>query len=236
VNINLKSIFVLLLISASWTSQAQETYTGLWTGFDVVGDLYAKREWKYYFDSQLELLDTKYKLQDVYVSAGLGRKITPRLLVFLTNRLLFGKQSSTGQNQYEYRLWQEADYDLIDNNRYYLASRSMLEERKRFGQTPIALRFRQRLMLRMPLPSWPRHSFVVSEEAFLNLNSPDWVTNKFYSQNRVFIGIGTIVSKKVNFDFGYLNQYIMGNGGPNQMNNIIYFNVNITGRDRYYKG
>ena len=208
--------------------------TATWNGFDIIGDLVARKTWKYYVDTEFQLIDQTYNLQNWYASFGVGKQLTSRLLVFLTNRFLVGRQGTTGEVNNEYRLFQEADYELIVKPKYYLANRLMLEERKRFGEVPIAFRLRERLMLRIPLPFWPMHSFVISDEAFFNLNQPAWVSQNFYSQNRFFIGFGTIISKKFNFDIGYMNQYLIGT--TNQMNNVIYFNINITGRTRYFKG
>lgn len=237
IHYNLRQFLRVLLISILLLPVkmlAIENTASVWAGFDMVGNIEADTQWKYYTDTQLELIDMRYKLDAWYASLGIGKQFTPKLLAFLTNRFIIGRDGETGAMQYEYRIWQEANFDLARNADYYLATRSILEERKLFGNTGIALRGRQRLLLRVPLKFWPTHTIMVTEEALLNFTTPHWVSNRFYSENRFYIGIGTRISELVNVDIGYMNQYFFNT--TNQMNNILYINFNITGATRYFKG
>lgn len=208
-------------------------HTGLWTGAVVVGPARFGPEIKYYADAQLKLIDDPYKFDEVYSSIGLGKQVNKNWLLFIVNRLSAAKQITNGAMNYEYRLWQEANWRQNLALIYDLSTRSRLEERKRFSQPAIAVRFRQRIMLRKILAWWRGHSFVVYDELFFNLNRPVWVVDSCVEQNRFFIGFGTIVSKKTSVDIGYLNKYQFGNA--RQMTNILAINFNITGKSNYYK-
>lgn len=211
---------------------ALSEHTGLWTGFVVVGPAKFGPTIKYYFDSQLQLLDDPYKFEEVYSSVGLGKQVNDRWLLFIVNRFSISKELSDGQMNYEYMLWEEANWSTVLKNALNVSTRSRLEERKRFSESEISLRLRERIMFRKPL-RWPGYTFVISEEAFFNLNHPAWVSNQFFAQNRVFIGFGKELSKKMQVDIGYLNKFQFGDS--QQMTNILAINFNITGKSHYFK-
>lgn len=197
-------------------------HTKAWFISTVTGPIQGK--YKYYFDGALFLMDSKYKFEETYASAGAGYEYNKNLLFFLVNTFIV-EQESNGKTAQEYRLWEEANWLALNRPTYVINSRSRLEERILFGEKPIALRLRQRLMLRKNIPNCPRYKFVLSDELFFNVNRPSWVAQTIFSQNRAFIGIGITLSKYSSVDIGYMNQYLYGN--PKQMSNILYISASI---------
>ncbi len=210
---------------------ALQKYTALWTSVAAVGPTRFGPKIKYYLDSQLRFIDNQYKFEETCGSAGLGKEINDNWLIFFVNRFLISKSVSSGTINYEYRLWEEANWNRDLSNGYNLSTRSRLEERKRFSQNTIAWRFRQRIMNRAPISNWDGHTFVVSEEVFFNLNRPEWVTDKLFAENRAFIGIGSKINKRARVDIGYMNRYRFGD--PQQMTNILLISFNFTGKSDY---
>lgn len=222
--------YLCLLCSAAY---AVTEHTGLWAGFALVGPAKFAPGFKYYVDSELDLIDSPYKFDEFYSSAGLGKQLNDHWIVFVVNRFSISKSKSTGHISYTYLLWQDATWHTKIKNGTDVSIRNRLEERWRFSESEINLRLRERVMLRMPLNWWPKHTFVVSNESYLNLNRPVWVRNAFYEQNQLFIGIGTQLTKSVEMDIGYLNKYQFGSNRV--MTNILSITMNIIGKSDYYK-
>lgn len=225
-------IFCCLSIAWPCSYAAIDEHTGLWTGFAVVGPARWGKDIKYYYDAQLQLIDDKYKFDELYGSFGIGKELNDRWLCFIINTFSIS-ESSNGQINYDYKLYEEANWRKVIASNTTISTRSRLEERKRFSESEINIRLRERLMFRVPLKQWSKHSFVIFDEIFLNFNRPDWVVDKVFSENRFFVGIGTILSQKMTVDIGYLNKLVMGN--PKNMTNILLINFNITGKSHYIK-
>lgn len=220
----LVKITSLVLICCSTCSGAVELHTKAWAGVVHIGQLSENKQYKYYLDSRLELEDDKYKFEEAYVSVGIGYQTTRNLILFLGNTYKVAIKLN-GATQQEYRLWQQSNWTVMKNSFYSVASVTRLEERWCFEATQVAVRLREKVVVRVPFRNWVKHSFVVSDEIYLNLNHPAWVNPKFFDQNRAFIGVGTAVSKYTSFDLGYMNQYIFGN--KPQMSNILYLSFNV---------
>lgn len=220
----MKYLSLLLLVITTCTVSAEplEMHTKAWFISTVTGPIQGK--YKYYFDSSLFLVDDKYKFEEFSASAGAGYEYNKSLLFFLVNTFIV-EQEDDGHTAQEYRLWEEANWLALKKPTYVVNSRSRLEERILFGEKQIALRFRQRLMLRKNIPNSSKYKFVVFDEIFLNVNRPNWVAQNLLSQNRAFIGVGITLSKYSSVDIGYMNQYL--NGQPKQMSNILYISASI---------
>jgi hypothetical protein len=222
----IKSFLILFFGVYMPAINAVEHYNKLWTSSKWVGPLRSENDAaKYYFDARLNLIEHTRVFEQAVASAGIGYQTSSNLQLFLVNSYVITERLN-GQTRQEYRLWQQANWVLHDNSAYSLASRSRLEERKDFEAAPIAIRFRELLSLRIPIASWPNHYYLISDEVFFNLNRPYWVSDRFFQQNRAFIGISTDISKKISVDVGYMNQYLFGNS--NQSNNILVINFNVS--------
>lgn len=218
------AIFLLLLLLSGVSLGNVEHHTKLWNTAVFVGPLFKNSKIKYYFEPQLRFIDNRYKFEEAFIFLGIGYQTTSDLTLFLGGAEVISKRS-TGENVYENRIWQQANWDVVKRKSFNLLSRTRLEERKRNSESQWAVRLRERMMARIPLKNCEKHSLVLFDEVFFNINHPRWVSNKFFSQNRAFFGIGTKISEQISFDIGYLNQYIFAN--PDQMNNILLLSLNI---------
>lgn len=221
-------IFLLLFLFFFKTAfgNSIKEHTKIWNSAVLIGPLTTDTRIKYYFEPQLQLIDNKYKFEEALLYAGIGYQTTPALTLFLGDAWVTSRKS-TGNYVQENRIWQQANWNAINSAAFKMISRTRLEESKNLSESQWAIRLRQRLMLRIPLKNWENHSLVLSDEVFFDLNHPKWIgNNRFFAENRGFIGIGTKISKQMSFDIGYLNQYQFTN--PNQMSHVLFSSLNIT--------
>ena len=135
-------------------------------------------------------------------------------------------KNTEGKIYHEYRLWEQLNWQLINNSSILLNSRSRFEEKERSNQQQIAIQFRERLWARIPIKNIPLYYYSFFDEVFFNFNHPSWVSPYFFEQNRMFLGIAKQLTKTMMLDFGYLNQLQLG--PPCQIDNVILLSVSIT--------
>lgn len=225
----LNSLLVLVILSLAFScashSQGVQTHSKLWGTTVKIGSLKDNTNFKYYLEPQLRLIDNQYKFEEALMLAGLGYQPRPNLILFLGNAWVASKRAN-GNFEQENRLWQQVNWNAVKKSSFNLISRTRLEERKNIEEPQWLIRFRERLMLRIPLKNQERYSFVLFDEVFFNLNYPQWLSNNhFFTQNRGFLGIGTKVSEQTSFDIGYMNQYQFTT--PNQMGHVLLLTLNI---------
>lgn len=223
----LRKIFLLgllTLFNASFSSQLH-THSKIWGSAVFIGELIKDTKVKYYLEPQLRFIDNRYKFEESLLYAGLGFQTLPSVTLFLGGAWMTAKMSN-GNLLHQNRIWQQANWTPIEKSYVSLISRTRLEERKNQAESQWAVRFRERLMLRMPFKNLEKHSLVLFDEFFFNLNHPEWIGNMHsFAQNRIFIGIGNKVSKQTSFDMGYLNQYHFTI--PNQMGHVILISLTV---------
>lgn len=200
-----------------------QKHTKLWTNMPISGNLTRNQKWKYYIEPQLRLIDDKYKFDQVNLFIGAGYQVSSALKFWLG---LFRRYQIelNGSSHQEYRLWEQMDLSLIDRSYIQLSSRSRLEERKNFIRSQIANRFREKLTAKYPFND--KHRFLVlSDEIFVQLNKPEWVTNRTISENRASIGIRIPIKQFTAYEIGYLIQTQYGK--VNQLSNVLYFTLYV---------
>lgn len=210
-------IFFLLMFSKQLFAQT-DTDTNLWSNMSYYAEK-SDSKWGYLINPQVRFIDNRYKLQQVNLFAGLGYQVKDDL------QLLFGVfrnyiKEDTGTVSGENRVWQQASGMLLQRKAFDVASRSRLEERIRNGTNSYANRFRQLFSLEIPFVK--SSQLIIGNESFLQLNKPDWVSQRTYAQNRFNVGVRGKLGEMV-FEMGYLNQYIFNN--INQMANILYVSI-----------
>jgi hypothetical protein len=104
-----------------------------------------------------------------------------------------------------------------------LAARTRLEERSVEGNSAWAVRVRQQVRYTHPLGA-SRVSVVGWEEVFVHANATSRYARGF-EQNRAFAGIGLALPAGPRLEAGYLNQFILGRGGPDRMNHVLALTV-----------
>lgn len=168
---------------------------------------------------QVRFIDNRYKLHQINLYMGLGYSVNDDLdLVLGVFRNYI--QETSGSVSGENRFWQQASASLLEKSSFNLMSRSRFEERVMNGTDSYANRFRQLISLELPFVK--ETQLIIGNEFFLQLNEPDWVSQRTYAQNRFNVGVRNKIGEMA-FEMGYLNQYNFNN--TNEMTNVLYFNI-----------
>lgn len=220
----IRSLLLLMLsvLSTHSMADALQESTKIWSNLRLTGPISEDKTWGYYVEPQLRFIDNEYKFNQINLYAGFYKNVSDSTSLWLGVMRRY-EQKSDGDIFLENRIWEQLVADLITKDNVEFVSRSRLEQRKNVDSTKLANRFRQRFTLKLPLSLGPRYYFVIADEMFIQLNQPDWVSQRVFSENRAAIGIEGPINKVASYEVGYLNQYQFGN--PNQMGNVVYFNL-----------
>lgn len=218
-------LFMLSLFGVSASFSETHGETKLWALAVITGPFMDNSKVRYYLQQQINFVDNKYKFHNAFFFTGLGYEFDTGNNIWMLAGYNYIKENS-GRIRRLDMFRQQLDWRLTETNDFLINSVTRLEERKDTKEPGWAVRIRERVMLRVPFKNWEKHSLVVFDEVFFDLNHPSWInSNTFFEQNRAFIGIGTTLSKHVFFDVGYMNQYQIRK--KNVMSNILFFMLNV---------
>ena len=195
-----------------------------WASSYLTGKFKDHEKWRYAIQPELRFIDDKYKFNQALLTASIGYQTTEYVTLWLGANRTYTEESE-GNSRQEYRLWQLVSWDVLPTTTYILSNRARLEERKLFSSSALAIRARDMLVASIPAFASERYRLIISDEVFLNLNRPGWVTDKFFAENRAAIGVRTALTQQTALEIGYLNQYQFST--PNQMSNVIYSELNV---------
>jgi hypothetical protein len=219
-------IIVFCLPGLSFQSTfAARSYTKYWSNASIIGPVSKDSSFKYYLEPQIRLIDTPSVFEQFLLLAGGGYQFNPDLVFFIGGVWIYNKSPETNINTEEKRLWQQINWQALNNLNFSLNSRTRLEQRSQEDQSQIALRFRERLWLRMPFKGQEKYSFSCYDEFFFNLNHPQWTSPHLFEQNRAFVGIGRQLFQSATLDIGYLNQF--NHSFNNQTNNVVLLSFSM---------
>lgn len=218
-------IFMLIWFCSNIYAENISVHSKLWLSSTLIGPLSERnKNLKYYLEPGVRLIDDEFVISQALLHVGLGYQIQKDLTPFFLYAY-FTNINTSGDVVHENRITQQLNWDnIIKIKTLSLSSRARLQERNQVNTPGWAVRFRDRLIVKMPFQNWEKHSLMIFEEPFFNINHPSWVSISTFAENRAFIGIETEISKTAVIDFGYMNQYISGK--PNQVNHVIYIALN----------
>lgn len=201
-----------------------EKNSKLWLDSEVTLALPYHPNLKLFFNPQFRFVNEFKKFGSGHFDAAILYQIQPHLSLWLGGARIYSI-SNADQPEQENRLWQQLTWNVIDTNRFQIINRSRLEERERLSESQIALRFRGRIRFVIPLDMTNAYSMTLADEIFLNLNHPEWVSRKWFSQNRASIGLLSSINHYTSYEIGYLNQFQFNQ--RNQMSNVVYLKLFI---------
>lgn len=217
----LQVAFFFILLCFGSISLGETNKVKSWIGLELVAPLDDCK--KYYFDffPQTRTNWTDGVYDETHTEVSFGDKVLPNLSFW------FGYTSvAPGVVRKENDLWQQILWVMADNKCINFTSRTRVEERRTTSQPEWADTLRQKFIILLPNAINKNIMPLISEEIFINLNHPVWVNRQTINQNRAFIGFRVPLDKHVNFDIGYMNQYVLTNT-VNQINHIIFLTLNI---------
>ncbi|MFT4093496.1 MAG: DUF2490 domain-containing protein [Niabella sp.] len=224
-------IFLFLFISCATSAQTRHEQTG-W--FFFLNNTKFNDRWGLQFDFQLRSHDDLDGARNILVRPGItyylktNQNITAGYLYNPT----FSKADNGGTITHtEHRIWEQ----YILTHKLFtgvFAHRARLEQRfieKVNKDKVFAQRFRYFFRDVQPLKK-QEGAFIkgpfaaLQNEVFLNVQYKENTNAHFFDQNRAYIAMGYRLSKKLDIEAGYMNQYIKG-AGSNTLNNIAQLAV-----------
>lgn len=218
---NLTFISLFSLQAGCWAAST-EIESKLWANIQLSGPLSADKTWHYYLEPQLRFVDDPYKFNQANLYAGVYKTVTSSTSLWVGVMRRF-EIKSDGDVFLENRLWEQMVVDLYRRDRLKVVSRSRFEQRKNVDSAVIANRFREKFTLQLPIPNRSGYFIELADEVFLQLNQPEWVTQRVFSENRASIGLEVPINKIARYEVGYLNQYQYSK--PRQACNVVFVNL-----------
>lgn len=204
---------------------ALDTSAKTWGEVNASGQLFNIPNIDYLLDYQARYDNSQSQFQQNVSKVGVGYRYSPSVSFWLGYQ--YNSYNQLSMSPPENRAWEQVIWNIINHPDFNLISQSQLDERIQTGQTDWNDRFRQKLIIKFPNKLFSVYTPVVSDEVFVNLTRPSWVSTRVIGQNRAFIGVDLPTSKNTYLEIGYLNQYLFEQTSANQMNNILYMTFYI---------
>lgn len=178
----------------------------LWLGLNAQQSLSQDEKWLGFIFTQLRLYNEPHPVQIGLLEGGLGYQFLPKQTIWIGYRWM-GNNPNNGFYQ-ENRLFQQIILQKHITMFRYI-SRTRIEEIERTNQSQIAFRLRQRLALEIDKDLYLKTFPFIYDEVFIPFNQTDYSSNRFISENRLFLGVNQYRSKTSWWELGYINQYQM---------------------------
>lgn len=228
-NLKVKGIFCFLssvFIYSTGFADTQNFGTFWLTGVFIGPLVTTYKQWKYYLEPRLVLIDDRYGRDEEHIYFGTGYQITPNFTPFIGAAYFFS-ENTEGVIAHENVLWQQFHWKIYHSKLFNVANRSRLEERKNTLFSEWATRLREQITLKIPFHN-TQYSLSTYNECFFNFTHPYWVSDKFFAENRFFLGIERQISKAASFDLGYLEQTKWQRQNRNLLTHGLYIRLNVT--------
>ena len=220
---------ILLTLFASLCSASTDSDNRLWLNTNISNENGADKTWLYLGEAELRFFGAGQTFDGGVVRGTGGYRVNENLSYWVGMDWVrtFKDETIADNVTYETRLWEQVKWTMGKNDHHSFASRTRLEQRMKHGNGQIALRLRERLKFEWPDAWRGKITPVVYDEVFFNLNRPDWIAPRTFDRNRLFLGGKIALSKRLDLEAGYLNQYRLRSPN-NQMDNILYIELAIT--------
>jgi hypothetical protein len=193
--------------------------TKSWNGVTVYGSLTEDKCIKYFLESQLRFVDDHVnKFETVYLEGGVGRQVLQNLVLWFGFRWDTFNDYTGGIGN-DTVLWQQFSWDIYKTDYIKIVDRTRVEEIMYHSHNNVFVLFNQRVAIEIPIDQANKYYIAFYESIYLQINHPEWVTNKLLNQNRAFVGLKYRVGQHDSIYFGYINQYQFNE--PDVNNNIV---------------
>lgn len=157
-----------------------------------------------------------YEMENTF---AVGKKVNKTITVWAG--YVFNPQYDHGDFlRREHRFRQQVNFDNFAKlGAVKLSGRLRLEERWREGQAGTGWRLRPQVKASTPLVG--KASLSLSVEPFINLNNTAFQTSDGLDRVRTGVSVGVPLSKKINLDFGYLNQHTFVASGTDRGDHVL---------------
>lgn len=211
----MKNIVVFFIMFSPFISFAQKGDLGSWLAYS--GNKTIDSDFNLHHDIQYRNYSTFGDLEQILLRAGIGYNLTENnsnILVgygFINSQIYVNDEDKIGVD--EHRIYQQfvSRQSLSIVN---LKHRYRIEQRW-IGDTDMQLRLRYSLSIKVPFSgndisdnTWYLSAY---NEIFINSKS------EVFDRNRTYLGLGYKLNDLVEFEFGYMNQFL-NNDNRDQLN------------------
>ena len=213
-------VMLLILLFCSFTPEtwAVRSINKSWSLLTLTGNY---GSFLYNIEPQMRIFEQPKPFQQFLTNASGGYNVTPDWQLWLGQAVTTVSQDAIAGTVDEVRVWQQAGWNkqLL---RMQFSSRTRIEERRSFGFSDWAFRFRERALLSIPLTE--KIVLEAADEVLLNLKHVQWLTTGTWDQNRASLAIVQQLSESCFISVGYMNQYLFIINNP-QSDNVLLINL-----------
>jgi hypothetical protein len=225
--LQLIAIIILMLCGSIKEAFALEQNEKLWAGINVERPLSEDNKWFYLLYTQTRLINKSHPWQSTLFEGAVGYLLLPNNRIWLGYRWT-AHNPNNGFFESN-RLWQQYVFLKEDDELRRIVLRSRLEEIEYTNQSQISFRFRERVSFEQKSHYFGALNPFIYDEAFFQLNETNYSSNRFLSENRLFLGCNWYLPSKNFWEIGYINQYLFNPNRNNQnvMDHVLSFSFNF---------
>lgn len=210
-------------------ANATDDNVGLWTVFtttDAFPSDSGTSRWSYWFDGQVRFPDLGSDATQLLARPGIGYRPGNNLQMWVGYARI-ESESASGVSSFENRYWQQLNWKAGEALGGNFTLRTRLMERNVSTGDDVGLVLRFRAQYSRPIGGQGDKNLIVSLEPFFNLNDTDWGGKSKLSQNRVVVGVGWKLSKKLTLTTAYMNQFVWRDSAEDSSNHVAVANFNV---------
>lgn len=212
---------VLFLTLITQVAMALDNNFKVWLQYQYAGHFKFNPDIQREFETQVRMSRLgKNELDLLLIRGGLGYEVMPAVNVLGGYEWNMGYKASENNvmlSAHEYIIYEQIGWSASPS----LNFRTRLEQRERSNQDTWNVRVRFKAISIAQKPLFADFQPMISDEVFLLLNHPDWVSENTFDQNRLFIGFQVRMTQTLWWQLGYINQYIERNHNTGSVMNHI---------------
>ena len=198
-----RAILLALAIGVAVPAAAQNgAEPHMWTAVTLQGRVSSDSPWRWAADSLVRTRDGAGTMDLAAEWVTVTRDLTQRSVAGVGYAYLTGFPDNGTIR--EHRIVQQ--YTWSTGNWWRTSLKSRLEERFVVTRGLLPFRMRQQIRVTWPLAAKGTLRGIVSEEALVNVNT-NALARRGLESNRLFVGLGRIVSPRTRMEVGYLSLY-----------------------------
>jgi len=206
--------------AAAWASSDSQ----VWTTAGV--NVKLSDHWRFSQDVVGRFSDNRDGLYEIEITTLVGYRISKKVTVW--GGYVHDPQYSDGDHSFtEHRAREQVTFDNFARlGPGRLSGRMRLEQRWRDNSDGTG--WRARPYVKYALPIKGKVLLNLSNETFYDFNRTDFQTRRGFNRMRNLITISGPLSKHLNGEAGYMNQYTFIRDGDDTSDNIAYFAISLS--------
>lgn len=163
-------------------------------------------------------------LAQMIIRTAIGVKVSDRVTIY--QGYANARTPAVGRaDTVENRSFQQISWSLGNPGGVALSTRTRLEQRWLSTGDDMGWRLRQSVRAAVPFEEGGKVKLLGSVEVFVALDDTDWGARSGLDRVRSFAGVELPFSGKSTIELGYLNQYVNGANGRDQMDHVAALNL-----------